>query len=247
MFARLRWGAAAAGAAAAASRLAGCTREPRSNADLWAEQPPRGGNDTAVARAARKYDDSADWMRADKMIFSDGGWTGILDTVGPQTNAVHMYRIWTSVDGQSCVALAQLCDGCDGHRGIVHGGVTALLFDNTLGWANAMSLLAERGRLAALIERARTGLGPSDTLDDDTPNDFGYTAFLHVNYRSPCRRSESDGSVSVELVCSLDRVDGRKRFITGTMHDVESGQLIADSEGMFLLPRSAAAQVRSGG
>ena len=37
----------------------------------------------------------------------------------------------------------------------MHGGVTALLFDNTLGWSNAMSLLAERGRLAPLIERAR--------------------------------------------------------------------------------------------
>jgi len=266
----LRWSAAAGAIAIVSSKLAGCTRSelrsnelrsnersdlrdtehsaaPRSNTELWSEQPPR-GNTTAVARAVSKYEDSEDWVRADLMVFADGGWTGILDTVGARTNAIHMYRIWTSLDGQRCAALATLCEGCDGHRGIVHGGVTALLFDNTLGWSNAMSLLAERGRLAPLIERARAGLSPSDSsIDDDTPNDFGYTANLDVNYRSPCRRSESEGSVTVELVCSLDRVEGRKRFVKGTMHDVESGALIADSTGLFLLPRSATAVPPAGG
>ena len=35
--------------------------------------------------------------------------------------------------------MATFGDDCVGHPGVVHGGVTSLLFDNTLGWANALS------------------------------------------------------------------------------------------------------------
>ena len=44
--------------------------------------------------------------------------------------------------------MATFGDDCVGHPGVVHGGVTSLLFDNTLGWANAVAVLATAGRLA---------------------------------------------------------------------------------------------------
>src|SRR3954451_14759141 len=59
----------------------------------------------------------------------------------------------------------------------------------------------------------------------------GRTAYLHVNYRhiTPIDRE-------LELEATLDRVEGRKRFITGRLRRGDT--LVADAEGLFveLLP-----------
>lgn len=59
----------------------------------------------------------------------------------------------------------------------------------------------------------------------------GRTAYLHVNYRNitPIGRE-------LQLEASLDRIEGRKRFITGRLRDGDT--LVADAEGLFveLLP-----------
>jgi acyl-coenzyme A thioesterase PaaI-like protein len=59
----------------------------------------------------------------------------------------------------------------------------------------------------------------------------GRTAYLHVNYRriTPIGRQ-------LQLDATLDRVEGRKRFVTGRLHDGDT--LVADAEGLFveLLP-----------
>ena len=41
---------------------------------------------------------------------------------------------------------------------------------------------------------------------------------------------------TVELLCALDRVEGRKRFLKGTMHDA-TGTLLADGDCLFVIPR----------
>jgi acyl-coenzyme A thioesterase PaaI-like protein len=57
------------------------------------------------------------------------------------------------------------------------------------------------------------------------------TAYLHVNYRhiTPVGRE-------LDFEATVDREDGRKRYVTGRLFD--SGTLIADAEGLFveLLP-----------
>src|SRR4051794_6879668 len=59
----------------------------------------------------------------------------------------------------------------------------------------------------------------------------GRTAYLHVNYRNitPIGRE-------LELDATLDRLEGRKRFITGRLRDADT--IVADAEGLFveLLP-----------
>ena len=59
----------------------------------------------------------------------------------------------------------------------------------------------------------------------------GRTAYLHVNYRhiTPIGRE-------LHLEATLDRTEGRKRFITGRLRDGDT--VVADAEGLFveLLP-----------
>jgi acyl-coenzyme A thioesterase PaaI-like protein len=59
----------------------------------------------------------------------------------------------------------------------------------------------------------------------------GRTAYLHVNYRhiTPIGRE-------LHLDATLDRIEGRKRFITGRLRDGDT--VVADAEGLFveLLP-----------
>jgi hypothetical protein len=54
------------------------------------------------------------------------------------------------------------------------------------------------------------------------------TACLTVNYR---RITPID--VRLEFDCTLDRVEGRKRFVTARLHNPD-GQVIADAEGLFI-------------
>ena len=75
----------------------------------------------------------------------------IFDTLGARTNSIRLYQLYAKVDGTAVAGIASLGSGLDGHPGIVHGGVTALLFDNTFGWANAIGLLKERSALAAAL------------------------------------------------------------------------------------------------
>ena len=167
----------------------------------WADQPipDREG----VALAVKKYEsESANWARSDFGFLVR--WHGvdaaqgnaIFDSLGARCNAIRMYRLYARLDGTSVVALATLDEGTEGHRGLVHGGVTALLFDNTLGWANAFSILAERNELAPLL------LSGDDVkpFSASSAAIFGFTASLTVNYRAPCKCG-----TTVELLARVDR------------------------------------------
>ena len=167
----------------------------------WADQPipDREG----VALAVKKYERArAHWARSDFGFLVR--WHGvdaaqgnaIFDSLGARCNAIRMYRIYARLDGTAVAALATLDEGTEGHRGLVHGGVTALLFDNTLGWANAFSILAERNELAALL------LSGDDVkpFSASSAAIFGFTASLTVNYRAPCKCG-----TTVELLARVDR------------------------------------------
>ena len=96
-----------------------------------------------------------------------------------------------------------------------------LLFDNTLGWANALSIT--KG---------------GDPSQHDTVKQFGMTANLSVNYRRPLFVGQT-----VVISCSLDRVEGaqgRKRFLKGVMKDGKTGGVIADATALYVAPRTAA-------
>lgn len=152
----------------------------------------------------------------------------IFDTLGAQANAVKMYRIFSRLDGSETVSVAVLGEeGCDGHKGIVHGGLTAMLLDNTLGWANAVELLANSGELEATLD--------GKPLPNDTVSTFGMTAYLNVNYRAPCR-----SGTTVVITCRIERTEGRKRFVVGEVRDAATGTLIAEATSLFVRPRPKA-------
>ena len=192
------------------------------------QTPPSGKAAATVA----KYEDSVEWVRADLSLSGGGEGHAIFDTLGAKTNAVPMYRIYARRDGSAVAAVATAAAGCDGHKGIVHGGITALLFDNTLGWTNAVAVLADNGSLAAVLDgEPAVGAGKGGS-----PARFGFTANLLVNYRAPFKNGST-----VEIECKVDRIEGRKRFLVGQMTNVETGQLIADCSSLFVIPRPSAA------
>jgi len=228
------------GGLAGATSLASCM-----SVQEWAQQPL---DDATKARCAA-LEASADYVRADVGLMDSsksGGGSGgsshaIFETLGAKTNALRAYRIYSKRDGSEIVAIARLgACGLDGHRGIVHGGVTALLFDNTFGWANAVSKLHEEGDLASVLSHLE---GKDDeNKDPDATTEqknsqarFGYTANLAVNYRSPVF-----ADTAVQLRCKLDVVEGRKRKLVGTMEDLNSGRHLSDATALFIVPREAA-------
>jgi len=197
-----------------------------------------------------KFERDPEWVNCTTKLLSGAGMdvdsldgSVIFDTLGARTNSIRLYHLYAKRDGTAVAGIASLGSGLDGHPGIVHGGVTALLFDNTFGWANAIGLLKERGALAAALHGpAKPALmrrgsnsppaaeGPPGQQVSST-SQFGFTAFLHINYRAPVY-----AGTTVELLCALDRVEGRKRFLKGTMHDA-TGTLLADGDCLFVIPR----------
>ena len=160
------------------------------------------------------------WTRADAAIVKDGlaANSAIYDALGARTEGLRAYKIFAKKDGSAVSAIATFGDCCVGHPGVVHGGVTSLLFDNTLGWANALSIT--KG---------------GDPSQHDTVKQFGMTANLSVNYRRPLFVGQT-----VVISCSLDRVEGRKRFLKGIMKDGKTGGVIADATALYVVPRTAA-------
>ena len=216
--------AVAAAAAASATALAyySHTTDCMSLAEF--HEAPAPTSDAAAALQRMTAD--GEWIRVDSVLLRGGGEGHVIfDTLGAQANAVPMYRIFSRPDGSETVSIATLgAAGCDGHKGIVHGGVTAMLLDNTLGWANAVHVLASGGELEATLE--------GRPIARDTVSTFGMTAYLNLNYRAPCR-----AGTTVVITCRLERAEGRKRFLKGEVRDAASGALIAEATSLFVRPR----------
>ena len=194
----------------------------------WLSVPCNDPNGQALVR---NYEASDEWVSADLVLINDqaskadaAATTVIYNTLGPRTNVIPYYRVFCKTDGSETVGIATLgAAGCDGHRGIVHGGITALLLDNTIGFANAIQSLAAAGELMDTI-----GGKP---IPENTVATFGFTAYLNVNYRAPLR-----AGTTVVITCVCEKAEGRKCFLKGEVRDT-SGTLIADASSLFVKPR----------
>lgn len=216
--------AAAAAAASAAAADASCSM-PLAE---WYDQAPLA--DGHVEAIVRRYECDPNYVRIDRLFAEDrdsattGSGHAIFDSLGAKSNAVRTYRIYCTLDGSETVSVATLMPGSEGHPGIVHGGVTALLFDNTLGWANAVARLANAGALGPTL-RGRP-------VDQDTVSTFGFTAYLNTSYRAPCKVG-----TTLVLSCSAGQSEGRKLFVRGEARDAATGTLIAEADALFVRPR----------
>ena len=99
------------------------------------------------------------------------------------------------------------CSLC-GHRGIIHGGIVAMAFDDTFGICFHTQV----------SQKLNVGQG--------------FTANLDVNYRKtmPC-------DTPVIFHSKIDRVEGRKVFISGYATDDKGEHWYADSTALFIIPR----------
>jgi len=113
----------------------------------------------------------------------------------------------------------------DGHNGIVHGGITALLFDESMGWG------CEEVRRRMLLS------SPSLSLSETTPKNLSkhpksskniaegamvVTAKLDVNYRRPFISSSSTSGThsAVTIRVYHERTEGRKIYLRGEMEGI---------------------------
>lgn len=98
--------------------------------------------------------------------------------------------------------------GVDGHPGLIHGGVTCALLDETMGL------------LIMLHDNNVRGPGPRDAL---------FTANLNVSYRLPI---PTPGNYLVKLW--LVKRQGRKWFSKGQITD-EDGKVYAEGDGLWVI------------
>jgi len=95
------------------------------------------------------------WDRVDDMAFRRAGSPGdgsaaIAASLGVKAGAIPAYRMYVRRDAGEVALVAQLASGATGHPSILHGGITALLFDEGMGWMTAAYRLKEHGVLGAL-------------------------------------------------------------------------------------------------
>ncbi|GMI57446.1 hypothetical protein TeGR_g2204 [Tetraparma gracilis] len=99
----------------------------------------------------------------------------------------------------------------NGHKGIVHGGVASLLFDDAFGFA---------------YFSATAGPDAKDFL-------LGFTANLTVNYRAPLRENSE-----AVLKVWLEGIEGRKVKLRGRLQS-EGGEVVySEASALFIIDRS---------
>lgn len=120
-------------------------------------------------------------------------------------------QTWTTGNGVSARVRQRLVvgDGMCGHPGVVHGGIVALLMDDTMG---------------VLVSTA--------TTNDETIMRQGVTASLQVSYKQPCPTG-----VVVELEASYERLEGRKHFLECELRTGNS--LLSTGHSLYLLPKDS--------
>lgn len=184
----------------------------------------------ATHATLRKIEEECDWERIDTLRTERLGVKAvrghaIIHSLGIEANAIPLYRMYVKKDRSELMCVVAFSEGSTGHQGIVHGGVTAMLFDDTMGWMNAICRLHAEGELESFIASGGEMTKASTML-------FGFTAYLHVNYRRPLPER-----VPVAIFrARLGRAEGRKLFLNASLEDA-SGQVFADAETLYIVPR----------
>lgn len=121
----------------------------------------------------------------------------------------------------------------NGHSGIIHGGITATLIDESMGMLQTVNLERERQGGNFGEEEKEAGLG-------------SFTAYLNVQYKRPV---STPGAIAV--VVKRVRKEGRKEWLSAELKQWsgsdssrgdgdEEGELVvcATGEALFVTPRA---------
>ncbi|EXJ76179.1 uncharacterized protein A1O5_00687 [Cladophialophora psammophila CBS 110553] len=115
-------------------------------------------------------------------------------------------------EAPDCIWLLDLRSDLNGFKDTTHGGVLCALMDE------ALSICVE-------IHRQQTTMGSS------AGNLNLYTAYLTTNYRAPVLNP-----CTVAVKSRLERREGRKWFLTGSLED-EQGRVLTDANGLWVVAK----------
>ncbi|CAI5973999.1 unnamed protein product [Closterium sp. NIES-64] len=128
-----------------------------------------------------------------------------------------------------------------GHPQVVHGGATAFAFDETFGVLFGPCFLSQSHPLSpalacscllpadrACLYRSMLGVG------------HGFTANISVNYRKPL-----PAAFTACMHVALDRVEGRKYFLCGSIRSdpSEDAEIYSEASALFIIPRPPSSDV----
>lgn len=109
----------------------------------------------------------------------------------------------------------------NGHKGIVHGGIIGLLFDETFGWA-----------IACIPTTSEPESGSSERGNTDIAV---VTANLSVNYRRPLP-AETDVVIRVYQ----EKIQGRKIYFSARMESHDGSILYSEASALFIKIKKSA-------
>jgi len=197
--------------------------------------------DPVLASTLAKYEGKG-WMRIDDVNVKRVGnayslrGQAIKDTLAIRANALPAYRMYLREDGSELVLVVQCVDGTSGHKNILHGGITALLFDETMGWMAGAARMRDANLLHIMTD-------PRQKLNANAMQEIGkavgFTAFLHVNYRRPVGLKAPEGGGVCVLSVTDDKIKskGRKLFLKAKLTNHDQSIHYADSEALYISPR----------
>ncbi|CAH1762573.1 17978_t:CDS:2 [Entrophospora sp. SA101] len=107
---------------------------------------------------------------------------------------------YSSEKMESIIFLHVGSDLC-GHDGIIHGGLLSTIMDEGLAITAIPSL----------------------------PDKNGATAFLHVNFRKPCKANQI-----LVCKCKVTKIEGRKGFVEGRLETFDEGVVLVDANALFI-------------
>jgi hypothetical protein len=138
---------------------------------------------------------------------------------------IEFYEIYQNNETRDLRCVIKFGSSLNGHPGIVHGGITALLFDNSFGWLFFARSIPV-GVTANLSVNYRAPVS-------DSP--MKMTVLLHLFSRlviSSCTFQVMASTYAI-LSAKVDRIEGRKLFFSATL-DSDSGVRLADATSLFI-------------
>jgi acyl-coenzyme A thioesterase PaaI-like protein len=136
----------------------------------------------------------------------------------------------TFQDGQDIVtAVVKLAYGLDGHHGVVHGGILALIIDDVLGIGNfALSTMPTNGG---------TSTSSSDDARPAAIVEYAVTANLNVNYTAPVP-SGSTVLVTATLVQPSLPPHPRKLHWVVSVTSLDESVTYCRASSLYIIPRT---------
>jgi acyl-coenzyme A thioesterase PaaI-like protein len=217
---RSRLATSAAAAAAAAVGLGGTAAlvahaQRRADDDTWNQLDVKYRKPNAIAidttpetlyKKHPRHDAQFVWqtLQGERMLRRKALWRW------SDTNVVSTEGSSSSVPGRARFGLlVEIGDTLNGHVGLVHGGLSATIVDDVLGWC-------------AVQERREQGLPEDAKL---------FTANLNVNYRKPMH----DNSVYFVEV-KTERIEKKKKlWMTAKVIDAVSGETAVDATSLYII------------